>query len=131
MYLTVGEVEQDGETIFTGFVRDISKEKQYELELKKTNEDLLKQNELKSQVSRINDLTQGATDMMVMSDEIISALAEMMKAGSGVLYTYERADARLTLSGSYAFKKERQYSLLSLWGRAWLVNVRKSKKPYF
>ncbi|WP_064791602.1 PAS domain S-box protein [Shewanella woodyi] len=107
MYLTVGEVEQDGETIFTGFVRDISKEKLYELELKKTNEDLLKQNELKSQVSRINDLTQGATDMMAMSDEIISALAEMMKAGNGVLYTYDRDDARLTLSGSYAFKKRK------------------------
>ncbi|MBW8183836.1 CHASE3 domain-containing protein [Shewanella nanhaiensis] len=107
MFLTVGEVEQEGGTIFTGFVRDITKEKQYEVELQKTNEDLLKQNELKSQVSRINDLTQGASDLMAMSDEIISALAEMMKAGHGVIYTYDEADDGLSLSGSYAFKKRK------------------------
>lgn len=107
MYLTVGEVEQGGEIIFTGFVRDITKEKQYELELKKSNDDLLKQNELKSQVTRINDLTQGATDLMAMADNIISALAEMMKAGSGVIYTYDGDDVELTLCGSYAFKKRK------------------------
>ncbi|MBW8183835.1 PAS domain S-box protein [Shewanella nanhaiensis] len=107
MYLTVGEVEQDGEVIFTGFVRDITKEKRYELELQQSNEDLLKQNELKGQVSRINDLTQGATDLMKMSDDIISALAQMMKAGIGVIYTFDEAKMGLTLSGSYAFKKRK------------------------
>ncbi|GGI74400.1 hypothetical protein GCM10007978_10220 [Shewanella hanedai] len=107
IFLTIGEVEQEGEVIFTGFVRDITKEKQYESDLQKTNEDLLKQNELKSQVSKINELTQGASDLMDMADNIISALAEMMKAGHGVIYTYEQEDDGLRLSGSYAFKKRK------------------------
>jgi PAS domain S-box-containing protein len=107
IFLTIGQVEQEGEIIFTGFVRDITKEKQYESDLNKTNEDLLKQNELKSQVSKINELTQGASDLMVMADNIISALAEMMKAGHGVIYTYEQEDNRLRLTGSYAFRKRK------------------------
>lgn len=107
IFLTIGEVEQEDGVIFTGFIRDITKEKQYEIDLKKTNEDLMKQNELKSQVSRITELTQGASDLMVMADEIISALAEMMKAGHGVIYMYEEADDELSLSGSYAFKKRK------------------------
>ena len=107
MYLTAGEVEQDGEIIFTGFVRDISKDKEYELELQRNNEVLRKQNELKEQVSCINDLTQGASELAAMSDDIISALAGMMKAGHGVIYTYDDTEDGLTLSGSYAFKKRK------------------------
>ncbi|WP_256717727.1 PAS domain S-box protein [Shewanella sp. UCD-KL12] len=114
MYLTVGEVKQGDDTVFTGFVRDISKEKQYELELKAKNDDLLKQNELKNQVSKINELTQGATNVESMADDIISALAEMMNAGHGVLYTYTKTEQQqgLSLSGSYAFKKRK--AVLSL-----------------
>ncbi|WP_064791601.1 CHASE3 domain-containing protein [Shewanella woodyi] len=107
IFLTIGEVEQEEGTIFTGFVRDITKEKQYEADLQRTNEDLMKQNELKSQVSRINELTQGASDLMAMADEIISALSQMMKAGHGVIYTYDKEDDGLSLSGSYAFKKRK------------------------
>lgn len=109
MYLTVGEVKQGDEVVFTGFVRDITQEKQYQQDLKKTNEDLLKQNELKSRVSIINQLTQGANDLDSMANEIISALAEMMNAGHGVLYTYINSGEQvgLTLSGSYAFKKRK------------------------
>ncbi|MEC4724818.1 response regulator [Shewanella sp. D64] len=107
MYLAVGEVKQEDGVIFTGFVRDITKEKQFESDLQQSNVDLIKQNELKSQVSRINDLTQGASNLMAMADEIISALAEMMKAGHGVIYIYEQGDDELSLSGSYAFKKRK------------------------
>ena len=109
MYLTVGQVKQGDEVVFTGFVRDITKEKQYEQDLTKSNDDLLKQNELKSQVSIINELTQGATELNAMSDEIIAVLAEMMNAGYGVLYTYLKSDDQegLSLSGSYAFKKRK------------------------
>ncbi|MPY24249.1 PAS domain S-box protein [Shewanella sp. YLB-07] len=107
MYLTVGEVKQGDEIVFTGFVRDITQAKQYEQDLKKTNEDLLKQNELKNRVSIINELTQGASELNTMANDIISALAEMMQAGHGVLYTYGGEDDGLSLSGSYAFKKRK------------------------
>ena len=107
IFLSVGEVQLETGVVFTGFIRDITKEKQYEIDLKKTNDDLLKQNELKTRVSMINELTQGASELNTMADNIISALAEMMQAGHGVLYTYGVEDDGLSLSGSYAFKKRK------------------------
>ncbi|MPY24248.1 response regulator [Shewanella sp. YLB-07] len=107
LFLSVGLVKQGKEVMYTIFIRDITQEKQYEQDLKKTNEDLLKQNEMKNQVSVINELTQGASKIRAMADNIISALAEMMQAGHGVLYTCGDEDDGLSLSGSYAFKKRK------------------------
>ncbi|AQS36473.1 multi-sensor hybrid histidine kinase [Shewanella psychrophila] len=128
MYLTVGEVKQGDETVFTGFVRDITKEKQYEQDLRQTNDDLLKQNELKNQVSIINELTQGASELVVMADNIISALAEMMQAGHGVLYICGEESDDLSLSGSYAFKKRKAILSIIPLGEGLVGQCAKEKK---
>ncbi|NRD74461.1 CHASE3 domain-containing protein [Shewanella sp. VB17] len=107
IFLSVGEIKQGDDNLYTGFIRDITKEKQFELDLQRSNQDLLQQNEMKSQVSRINELTQGASNLMVMADNIISAMAEMMQAGHGVIYTYDDSNKGLKLSGSYAFKERK------------------------
>ena len=130
LFLSVGLIKQGKEVMYTIFIRDITQEKQYEKDLKQTNEDLLKQNESKSRVSIISELTQGATDLDSMANEIISALAEMMNAGHGVLYTYSKSSEQegLSLSGSYAFKKRKAVLPLIPIGEGLVGQCAKEKK---
>ncbi|QFU22538.1 CHASE3 domain-containing protein [Shewanella eurypsychrophilus] len=128
IYLSIGEVKQGEEVMYTGFIRDITIEKQYEQELKESNDDLLKQNELKSRVSIINELTQGASELGAMADSIISALAEMMLAGHGVLYTCGEEGDDLSLSGSYAFKKRKAILSIIPLGEGLVGQCAKEKK---
>jgi len=79
-----------------------------EKKMQRANDNLQLQNILKSQVSQITDLTQGATDIPTVSNTIISELAKMTDSGHGALYITKHSDevgAELTLKliASYAF----------------------------
>ncbi|OUS29722.1 hypothetical protein A9Q99_08590 [Gammaproteobacteria bacterium 45_16_T64] len=135
IFLTVGEIKQQGEVLFTGFVRDITKEKKFEMELNRSNDELLTQNEYKTKVSKITELIQGAEDLQVMSDDIISALAGMTMSGHGVLYvmddTVGSSDSKkmLSLMGSYAFKNRKNISSIIELGDGLIGQSAKEKKP--
>ncbi|MCJ8341070.1 MAG: response regulator [Pseudomonadales bacterium] len=107
MYLSVGEVKQLDGTMFTGFVRDISKEKQFEADLQSVNDNLVTQNTFKSQVTEVLELTQGATDLALMCDQLISALCKVSHSGHGAIYIQNRGTTELLLQGSFAFKQRK------------------------
>ena len=119
IFLRVGEVKQDGLSIFTGFIRDITKEKEYEQNLQTTNKNLAHQSRIKAQIATITELTQGATKLGPLADKIISSLANMTGSGHGVFYITEQthfiyktnkqaeSEQFLTLLASYAFKNRK------------------------
>lgn len=107
MYLSVGEVKQKEGTIYTGFIRNISKEKQFEADLQNMNADLVAQNTFKSQVSQVLEPTQGATDLALMCDQLISALCKVSHSGHGAIYIVNQASSELMLQGSFAFKQRK------------------------
>jgi CHASE3 domain sensor protein len=84
-----------------------------EQKMQLANESLQLQNILKSQVSTITDITQGATHLPAVSDAIISALAKMTESGHGILYVSDRKNVSktdcttLSLMASYAFEKRK------------------------
>jgi CHASE3 domain sensor protein len=81
-----------------------------EKQMQRANDSLKLQNELKSQVSKITNITQGATQLPDVSDAIISALARMTESGHGIIYISDRKKNRgnshliLSLIASYAFE---------------------------
>lgn len=111
IYISIGSVDTLNGKIFIGFIRDITQEKRFQDELQRVNEDLTSQNWLRSQVASITELTQGATDMQLMCDKVISKLADLIEAGHGVLYvseaTGEDDEELLSLMGSFAFKQRK------------------------
>jgi len=129
--LSVGEVKQQGDKglVFTGFIRDISLEKQFEADLQKNNEELSKQNERKNQLATINELTQGATELSTLSDDIISCLANACQAGHGVMYVRENQSSdKLRLSGSYAFQSRKNIIADILIGEGLIGQCAKEEK---
>jgi len=141
IFLRVGEVKQDDFSVFTGFIRDITKEKKYEASLQKTNADLTHQSKLKAQIADIAELTQGATQLGPLADKIISTLASMTGSGHGVFYiselirdVYKEADVdsqrqSLVLLGSYAFKQRKNITSKIAIGEGLVGQCAKEKKP--
>ena len=140
IFLRIGEVKQVDSIVFTGFIRDITKEKEYEKNLQKTNYDLALQSELKSQIASITELTQGATKLGPLADSIISSLATMTGSGHGVFYISEKirniyktdkpklsAEA-LILLGSYAFKQRKNVTEKIAIGEGLVGQCAKEKK---
>jgi len=82
---------------------------QSEALLQQSNQDLKQQSLLKSQISSITELSQGATELQLLADNIISKLAEMINAGHGVFYVSSFDDSKhdLELIGSFAFEKRK------------------------
>jgi len=140
IFLRVGEVKQDDSSVFTGFIRDITKEKVYEQNLQATNADLTHQSKLKSQIAGIAELTQGATQLGPLADKIISSLAEMTGSGHGVFYISEiirdfykkdqnvSSDQSLILLGSYAFKQRKNVTSKIALGEGLVGQCAKEKK---
>jgi len=140
IFIKVGEVKQDGLSIFTGFIRDITKDKEYEQTLKKTNEDLTHQSKLKEQIAAISELTQGATQLGPLADAIISKLANMTGSGHGVFYINEQthnvyktnkqesSENKLILLGSYAFKQRKHITGEITFGEGLVGQCAKEKK---
>ncbi|NQY93047.1 MAG: response regulator, partial [Campylobacteraceae bacterium] len=94
---------------FTGYIKDITEQKKYEEELQENNQNLTSQNWLRENISKIMELTQGATNLRVMSDLVIAQLALLLEAGHAVLYIKENSE-ELELLGSYAFKERKNVS---------------------
>ncbi len=132
MFLSVGEIKQKEGVIYTGFIRDITKEKQFEEELKRSNAELVSQNEFKTQVTRVTELTQGVTDLQVMCDAIISTMAQITQSAHGVFYvtdSYSVNNNKLTLVGSYAAEKRKYNSVTINIGEGLLGQCAKDKQP--
>ncbi len=78
-----------------------------ETQMQRSNAVLEEQSTLKTQIANITELTQGATELESLCDQMISALAGMTHAGHGVIYVNVQADTQLVLMGSYAFKQRK------------------------
>lgn len=98
--------------------------------LQQSNQDLKQQSLLKSQISAITELSQGATELQLLADNIISKLAEMINAGFGVLYISHLDDSEsyLELMGSYAFEKRKRVQSKITIGEGLVGQCAKEKK---
>lgn len=108
--LSINEIKLPAKSVLTCFIRDITEEKTFENKIKTANYQLTKQNNLKTQVSKIAQLTQGATKISVLANKLISLLAEMTNSGHGVFFIVNddsNNEPSLTLAGSYAFKQRK------------------------
>jgi len=131
VFLTVGEAKLDDGKIFTIFIRDITKDKQFEADLQRSNQSLVAQNEMKTQIAKISDLTQGASDMSIMCEAIISELARRSQSGHGVLYVVtsnSEQTSMLSLMGSYAFKDPKNTLATIQIGEGLIGQCAKDKK---
>ena len=127
--LSVGEVKAtaSGKAIYTGFIRDITKDKQSEADLKANNDELNKENARKTQLAKMNELTQGASDINQLSDDIIANLAKLSHAGHGVIYIVNQ-DNKLKLAGSYAFRERKNILAEIAVGEGLVGQCAKEKK---
>jgi len=103
---------------------------QSEALLQKSNQDLKQQSLLKSQISSITELSQGATELQLLADNIISKLAEMINAGHGVFYVSsgDDSDHYLELIGSFAFEKRKTVQEKIAIGEGLVGQCAKEKK---
>ncbi|MCJ8321872.1 MAG: response regulator, partial [Colwellia sp.] len=111
----------------TGFIRDITKDKQSEAELQANNDELNKENARKTQLAKMNELTQGASDINQLSDDIIANLAKLSHAGHGVIYIANQ-DNKLKLAGSYAFRERKNILAEIALGEGLVGQCAKEKK---
>jgi len=127
--LSVGEVKStlSGKVIFTGFIRDITKDKKFEADLKANNDELNKENARKTQLTKMNELTLGASDIHQLSDDIIANLAKLSHAGHGVIYIVNQ-DNKLKLAGSYAFRERKNILAEIALGEGLVGQCAKEKK---
>ena len=127
--LSVGEVKTttSGKPIYTGFIRDISKDKQFEFDLQAKNNELNKEDFRKTQLAKMNQLTQGASDINQLSDDIIANLAKLSEAGHGVIYIVNQ-DNKLKLAGSYAFRERKNILAEIALGEGLVGQCAKEKK---
>jgi len=103
---------------------------QSEALLQQSNQDLKQQSLLKSQISSITELTQGATELQLLADNIISKLAEMINAGHGVFYvsSFDDPEGGLELIGSYAFEQRKTVQEKIVIGEGLVGQCAKEKK---
>lgn len=107
MYLSVGEGQlSNGQTLYTGIVRDLTEYKKSEEELKKTNEKLEIQNRIKTDVATVVNVTRGTNDLAELASSAIRKLAETSGSSYGTFYVRnldEEDDMEFLLLGTYAF----------------------------
>ncbi len=74
--------------------------------LEQVNQNLTEQNWNRTQIAKLNELTQGSTDLKSLGDKMITILSEMVKAGYGLIYVKDteqtQHQASLSLLGGYA-----------------------------
>ncbi|MDP2560909.1 response regulator [Psychrobium sp. 1_MG-2023] len=129
MMVSIGEVNNGNEIILTAFIRDLTQEKQFEVDLQSLNDNLVAQNEFKNAVSSVTDITQGETDLERLCDNIIAKLAEMSQSGHGTFYIRpERTEDNLILFGSYAFKARKNIASQIIIGEGLVGQCAKEKK---
>lgn len=133
IYISIGSADTIEGRIFIGYIRDISQQKLAQTELQRVNDDLTAQNWLRTQVAAITELTQGATDMQLMCDKVISKLSELIGAGHGVIYVSEIFDnnriKNLSLTGSFAFQQRKNLVDKINIGEGLVGQCAKERKP--
>ncbi|MBV1910671.1 MAG: response regulator [Kangiellaceae bacterium] len=108
--LSLGTVKTKDGLIFTGFIRDITKQSESQKAVLLANENLTKQNTAREKIARVSELMQGATSLHAMSNSVLGALAEILHAGRGVIYLADTSHSDehiniLRLYGRYAIKE--------------------------
>ncbi len=110
VFLSIGSVTIDESQIFTGFIRDLTDQKMAQDKLELLNKNLTLQNTKQEHVAKIAEVMQGASDMCLLGDNIISALVEMIGASQGVLYRYDtdtdntdKGQGMLSFVSAYAY----------------------------
>lgn len=119
--LAVGEMAIGKERFFTGTIKDISLQKKAEEELNERNKALEEQAWIKSQLTTVASIAQGATDIMTLSKEVLSHIAKTFEIGHGAFYLREETDEgnykdSLKLQGTYAFKSRKNLSKIIEFG---------------
>ena len=100
--------------------------------LQQSNQDLKQQSLIKSQISAITELSQGASDLTLLAENIISKLSEMTNSGYGVLYIRHVDDSEsnyyLDLMGTYAFEQRKKLQSKIILGEGLVGQCAKEKK---
>ncbi|PCI24515.1 MAG: hypothetical protein COB67_11540, partial [SAR324 cluster bacterium] len=128
IFLSIGEIRMGEQLLFTGIIRDIKKTKEAEQELRARNQEMESQNWLKTQLAKINSLSQGVQDLRSLAQLVISELAKMLEVGHGVFYT-KKEDHKLTLLGSYAYQERRNISRSFKLGEGLVGQCALEKQP--
>lgn len=106
--LSIGEAVVDDKRLYTGIVRDLTKEKEARAERDRYLREQEDQNWFKSQLSRIYDASQGITDPRVFCKTILSELAVQLNIGQALFYCVEDPGERevLQLYAAYGYTVE-------------------------
>ncbi len=103
IYLTIAEVKLKTGKLFAGIVRDITKTKQRENDLRKIATEKEQQLWMINAKNKLSDKMRGSADAKELSKNIACSLSELINADIGAVYVTQQ-DKNLKLLGSYAFK---------------------------
>lgn len=92
IFLSIGSVNTNNEQIFTGFIRDITDQTEAKNELELVNKNLTLQNFKQDKITKINEVMRGESDIHLLGNNILTSLADLLKASHGVLYSYNKGD---------------------------------------
>ncbi|MGW9685962.1 response regulator [Flagellimonas sp. 2504JD1-5] len=101
LHLSITEVHVHGTKILTGVFRDLTEEAARQ-------EEIEKQNWIKTAVSQVYDSTKGVQDIIALTTILSGVISKLLKASVGTFYLnqhlFDDASEELKLYGSYAFK---------------------------
>lgn len=109
IHLSVSEAVVEGKRIFIGIARDITKIKSAQEEIKKTNEELSRQNWLRQGIVNLHESIKGDLKIEEMAKRIIRETALYLKAQTGVFYIVENDQIKLYAGHAYPSNVQREY----------------------
>lgn len=109
IFLSVTELNLSGDRYFTGIIRDISKEKSAQLQLKERSDIMESQNWQKTQIAKIISTATSSTTIQEMANLVTQQISKITESGHGVFYIIntKSKDPEFTLAGSYAYKERK------------------------
>ncbi len=112
LFLSLGVFMKDGETYFTGIVRDTTEENRIKRDLENTVAEMEQRDWSKTHSSRILTELQGVATVRDLARQVISALAPLLEAGYAAFYVLNRRDGEaggvrrsLVLLGTYGMEE--------------------------
>ncbi|HBN22467.1 MAG TPA: signal protein [Holosporales bacterium] len=112
--LAVGQIIVDGESFFTGTLKDISVQKSAEDELFRRNRALEEDAIVKSHLTQLLDIAQSASSFSALTQDTLSYIAKIMEIGYGTFYLREEENNvyknSLKIQGTYAYKNRKNLS---------------------
>lgn len=116
IHLSIGELKQNGESIFTGFIKDITLQKKAETAMDRAIHELSERNWISEKVVKMNEASQGVREPGEFAESVISELCTLLEAGHGAFYVnlendnHRETEVVLELLGSYAFREIKNVS---------------------